>query len=245
MLSQAVWRGHGGATEHFDHNLESLTAAAGLGEVTERIGLWGTVNRALLHPAVAAKIVATSDQINGGRSGLNIVAGGNRAAERQMGIGLDLTNPEKYRRATEWIQCVKALWSEDSVDFDGEFFQLDYRQSSPKPVAGHPRLICAATSDSGMEFVARNMDGVMFEDITDERVVDLGQRARRIAEAAERPLQNMCIFMIVPGETDAEAQRRVDLYSSGKDIVALSHMAAEFGLQQVDPTSNDVAGSSG
>lgn len=242
VLSQATWRGAPGPTRHFMDNLESLTAAAGFGEITEQVGLWGTVNTALLHPVVAAKIITTSDQISKGRSGLNIVAGGNRASERQMGIGLTLTNPEKYRLATEWVQVVKRLWTEDTVSFDGEFFQLDDCQCSPKPVQGIPRMICAATSEIGLKFVAENLDGVMFEGITDERVVELGQRTRRISDQYEAPLQSLCIFMIVPGETDAEAERRVELYSTNKDVVALDHLAQEMGLRSAsnmtDPTSN-------
>lgn len=240
-LSQAVWRGHGGATRHFDDNLESLTTGAGLAEATSDIGLWGTVNTSLLHPAVAAKMIATSDQISMGRSGLNIVAGGNRSSERQMGIGFDADNPEKYRRAKEWVEIVKALWTESAVDYDGEFYKLVDCQSSPKPMQGIPRMICAATSEIGLEFVARQLDGVMFEGTTDERVIELGQRTRRIAEENDKPdLQSLCIFMVVPGETDADAARRVELYSQGKDTVALENMAREFGMRSaaLDPTSN-------
>jgi pyrimidine oxygenase len=242
-LSQAVWRGNGGATRHFDDNLESLTTTAGFGEITERIGLWGTVNTSMLHPAVAAKIVATADQISGGRSGLNIVAGGNRAAERQMGIGLDLDNPDKYRRAAEWVSVVKALWTEPSVDFDGEFFTLRDCQSGPKPVQGVPPMICAATSDAGLRFVAEHLDGVMFEGITDERVIEVGQRTRRIAhEQGAEHLKSHCISMVVPGETDADAARRVEHYSQAKDTVALAGLAAEFGAGAipVDVTSNNI-----
>lgn len=137
-LSQAVWRGYGGPSRHFDSNLESFTATAGFAEATERIGVWSTCNTAMLHPAVAAKVVATADQISKGRTGLNIVAGGNRMSENQMGLGLSLDNADKYRRATEWVEIVKALWTEKSVDYDGEFFQLKDCQSDPKPLQGVP-----------------------------------------------------------------------------------------------------------
>lgn len=97
-LSQAVWRGYGGTSKHFDVNLESLITSAGLAEVTEDIGVWSTVNTAMIHPAIAAKMVATQSQISNGRTGLNIVAGGNRRSETQMGLGRDLDNSTKYRR---------------------------------------------------------------------------------------------------------------------------------------------------
>jgi pyrimidine oxygenase len=235
-LSQAVWRGYGGTSKHFDVNLESLTTAAGLAEATERIGVWSTVNTAMLHPAIASKMVATNDQISGGRTALNIVAGGNRVSENQMGLGLDLENVDKYRRATEWVEVIKRLWTESSVDFDGEYFHLEDCQSDPKPLQGIPQMICAATSNSGLEFVAKNLDGVLFEGTTRDSVVEIGQRARRISRENGDRLKSYCVFMIIPGDTDADAQRRIDHYNAGRDTVALDRMAAEWGVVKKDMT---------
>ena len=238
-LSQAVWRGYGGPSRHFDDNLESLTTTAGLAEATERIGVWSTVNTALIHPAVASKMVATNDQISAGRTGLNIVAGGNRVSENQMGLGKGLDNATKYRRAAEWVEVIKALWTEPTVDYDGEFFQLSDCQSNPKPPAGPPQMICAATSDAGLAFVAEHLDGVLFEGTTRDSVVEIGQRARRISSEHGDRLKSYCVFMIIPGETDADAQRRIDHYNAGRDRIALAKMAQEWGAVHKDPTAKN------
>jgi len=229
-LSQAVWRGYGGTSGHFDVNLESLSTGAGLSEATDRIGVWSTVNTAMLHPAIAAKMVATNSQISGGRTALNIVAGGNRVSENQMGLGKDIDNATKYARATEWVEVVKALWTQKSVDYDGEYFQLADCQSDPKPVGGIPQMICAATSDSGLAFVAKNLDGVLFEGTSRDSVVEIGQRARRISQENGDRLKSYCVFMIIPGETDADAQRRVEHYLAGRDDVALGNISREWGM---------------
>jgi pyrimidine oxygenase len=233
-LSQAVWRGYGGTSRHFDVNLESLTTAAALAEATEQIGVWSTINTGMLHPAVAAKMVATNDEVSGGRTGLNIVAGGNRVSEHQMGLGFDADNSVKYRRAAEWVEVVKALWTQPTVDYDGEFFQLADCQSNPKPQQGTPPMICAATSDAGLTFVARHLDGVLFEGTTRDSVVEIGQRARRISAENGDRLKSYCVFMVIPGETDRDAQQRVDLYNAGRDHVALARMAAEWGVVYKD-----------
>jgi pyrimidine oxygenase len=238
-LSQAVWRGYGGTSKHFDVNLESLITSAGLAEVTEDIGVWSTVNTAMIHPAIAAKMVATQSQISNGRTGLNIVAGGNRRSETQMGLGRDLDNSTKYRRATEWVEVVKALWTEKTVDYDGEYFQLQDCQSDPKPVGGIPQMICAATSDTGMAFVAKNLDGVLFEGTSRDSVVAIGQRARRISQENGDRLKTYCVFMIIPGETDADAQRRIDFYNEGRDVVALQNMAREWGAVSHDASAHN------
>jgi pyrimidine oxygenase len=238
-LSQAVWRGYGGPSRHFDDNLESLVTSGGLAQATSDIGVWSTVNTAMLHPAIAAKMIATGSQISNGRTGLNIVAGGNRVSETQMGIGLDLDNVTKYRRATEWVEVVKALWTEPTVDYDGEFFTLKDCQSDPKPVGGIPQMICAATSDTGLAFVAKNLDGVLFEGTSRDSVVAIGQRARRISQENGDRLKTYCVFMIVPGETDADAQRRIELYNEGRDLVALERMAREWGAVSHDSSSHN------
>lgn len=238
-LSQAVWRGYGGVSKHFDVNLESLITSAGLAEVTEKIGVWSTVNTAMLHPAIAAKMVATQSQISQGRTGLNIVAGGNRMSETQMGLGKDLDNSVKYRRATEWVEVIKALWTEKTVDYDGEFFRLKDCQSDPKPVGGIPQMICAATSDTGMAFVAKNLDGVLFEGTTRDSVVKTGLKARRISQENGDKLKTYCVFMIIPGETDADAQRRIDYYNEGRDLIALQNMAREWGAVQHDASAHN------
>jgi pyrimidine oxygenase len=238
-LSQAVWRGYGGPSRHFDDNLESLVTSAGLAEVTRDIGVWSTVNTAMLHPAIAAKMVATQSQISHGRTGLNIVAGGNRMSETQMGLGTDLDGSVKYRRAAEWVEVVKALWTEKTVDYDGEFFRLADCQSDPKPVGGIPQMICAATSDTGMAFVAKHLDGLLFEGTSRDSVVDTALRARRISRENGDRLKTYCVFMVIPGETDADARRRVEHYNAGRDLVALGNMAKEWGAVRHDATAHN------
>jgi len=237
-LSQAVWRGYPGPSHHFEVNLESLVTSAGLAEATSRIGVWSTVNTALIHPAVAAKMVATGSEISHGRTGLNIVAGGNRVSERQFGLGADLDNSVKYRRAAEWVEVVRALWTQDFVDYDGEYYHLEDAQSWPKPVGGPPQMICAATSDTGLAFVAKHLDGVLFEGTTRDSVVAIGQRARRISQEHGDRLKTYCVFMIIPGDTDADAQRRIDHYQAGRDLQALRRMAEEWGAVKHDATAH-------
>ena len=66
--------------------MESLTLMAGLASVTERIDLYATVHPLLVHPAVAAKMLQTIDNISGGRAGVNIVTGWNKYEFSQMGM---------------------------------------------------------------------------------------------------------------------------------------------------------------
>ena len=85
-LAQSVWRGHGGETGFWDTSLEGFTLMAGIARETERIELVASVNP-LLYPApLLAKMVATIDEMSGGRFGINVVAGANLAEYGQMGV---------------------------------------------------------------------------------------------------------------------------------------------------------------
>jgi pyrimidine oxygenase len=94
VISQARWRGFGGPSGHNDVTLESLVTMTGLAECTTRLKLFGTIHTMAFHPAVAAKMVATMDEIAGGRIGINLVAGSNPIDHGQMGIWRDLSHAE-------------------------------------------------------------------------------------------------------------------------------------------------------
>src|SRR5262249_19126759 len=57
VISQARWRGFGGASGHNDVTLESITTTAALAECTTRIKLFCTIHTMAFHPAVAAKMI--------------------------------------------------------------------------------------------------------------------------------------------------------------------------------------------
>src|ERR1700754_3767800 len=91
-MAMGKWRGFGGETDHWggetDHggaSREAVTMLAGIAAVTSRIKIWATLHAILFNPVVAAKMIATLDQISGGRAGLNIVAGGYRGEFAPMG----------------------------------------------------------------------------------------------------------------------------------------------------------------
>src|SRR5271156_5407674 len=86
VLSMIKLRGFGGATEFWDHNLESFTLMAGLAAVTTRIKLYASVAVLTIPPAIVARMAATIDSIAAGRFGINIVSGWAKAEYDQMGL---------------------------------------------------------------------------------------------------------------------------------------------------------------
>jgi pyrimidine oxygenase len=229
VISQARWRGFGGPSGHNDVTLESITTTAGLAECTRRIKLFCTIHTMAFHPAVAAKMVATIDEISGGRVGVNLVAGSNPIDHGQMGIWRDLDHAELYEVATEWIAVAKRLWTEPRVDFLGKHYQLVDCMSDPKPLQRpNPPILCAATSDTGMRFTVAHADASLVNGVDTADLVRNGQRARRAAVEMRGTTRTVGLVMCVPGATDAEARARIDGFNAGADVEALVTRAWEF-----------------
>ncbi|WP_213816688.1 LLM class flavin-dependent oxidoreductase [Glaciihabitans sp. dw_435] len=228
-LSMAKWRGYGGESKHWDTTLESISTMAGIAQATSRINVWATVHTMVFHPAVIAKMGAVIDQISHGRFGLNIVAGSNPADQGQFGLWRDLDHAGRYALAEEWITVAKRLWTEERVDFDGEYFTLTDCVSDPKP-AKLPPVICAGGSDRGFKFTIDNCTGSLLQAGDTDKHIALARRAKEIAAESDKPdFKTYGLFTVVTGDTDADAQARVDSYNAGVDMVALANQAREYG----------------
>jgi alkanesulfonate monooxygenase SsuD/methylene tetrahydromethanopterin reductase-like flavin-dependent oxidoreductase (luciferase family) len=159
LLPIARWVGYGGETDFHGSVLETLTWATGLLAHTQRINVFATVHTAFIHPVVAAKQLATADQLSYGRLGLNIVAGWNKPEYDAFGIDLPEKHSDRYALAQEWFDVVRAIWNHNGAfDWNGRFYRLKGIYGFPRPFDGQPPIMNAAGSGEGREFAARNAD---------------------------------------------------------------------------------------
>ncbi len=122
---------------HSDVNgpcLEGWTLLAAYAAQTSRLrlGLMVTGNT-YRHPAVLAKIAATTDVISNGRLDLGLGAGWNEYEHTSMGLPLYAPG-ERIRRFGEACEMIRRLFTEPTVDFDGRYYQLREARCEPKPV---------------------------------------------------------------------------------------------------------------
>ena len=230
VMAMAKYRGYDGDTRHWESSLDSVVLMAALAEATSRVKVWTTVHTILQNPAVAAKMMATLDQISGGRAGLNVVTGAYKGEFSQMGAwpeGVD--HDGRYDLAKEWITAIKRLWTEDSVTMDGKYFQLDDCRSLPKPEQ-RPFLVCAGSSKKGMRFTSQEMDAIF---LTGGDATELGVASRAAKDdAAElgRVVRTYSMMTVVLDETDAAAQRTAEHFRAGLDEDALRGMMRAYGF---------------
>ena len=85
------------------------------------------------HPAVLAKMAATLDHINGGRTVLGLGAGWQENEHQQY--GLDFYDvPQRLARLDEACSVIKALYGNSQANFQGQYYQLTDATLEPKPL---------------------------------------------------------------------------------------------------------------
>lgn len=111
----------------------------------------------LRHPIAVARSVVTLDRISGGRVILGIGVGW--LPDEFHIVGLDFHN--RGRRTDEMIELLRLLWSEDTIEFHGEFYDIPPVKFAPKPVnkqIGIP-IIVGGTSAGALRRAGRLGDG--------------------------------------------------------------------------------------
>lgn len=110
----------------------------------------------LHQPVHLAKAVATLDQLSGGRIEIGVGSGGRQRPYAAYGL-----TPDRFiARFTEGLALMKALWTEPSVTFDGDFWQLSDAVMEPKPAQKpYPRLWFGGNAEAAVRRGVRLCDG--------------------------------------------------------------------------------------
>jgi FMNH2-dependent dimethyl sulfone monooxygenase len=142
-------------------SLETLTWAAAVLALTERIAVFGTLHVAFVNPVFAAKQCVTAHHVGRGRFGLNVVSGTLPSDFAFFGVPFG-DHEERYEYTEEWVAIAKRLWTDDApFDHTGAHFTLKNVLSTPKPYGGRrPMLISAGASTRGRTFAVREADAL-------------------------------------------------------------------------------------
>ena len=215
QLPIARWIGYGGATNFQNNVLETLTWAAGLLAATKDITIFATTHTGFHNPIIAAKQLATLDQIGHGRAGLNIVCGWNKPEYEALGCTLPNDHETRYRLGQEWFDVVKKCWSDMDGDFDwdGEFFKHKGVHSFPKPVNGTIPIFNAGGSEQGKSFATRNADYLFTPVIEHEKSRQDIHALSQQAIALGREIGVFALTYVVCRPTQKEADEFHEYYA--------------------------------
>ena len=107
------------------------------------------------NPIVTAKMVATLDQMSGGRAIAGVGAGWSEAEYNALGVPYR----ERGARTTEYLRLWQACWEPGPTTFHGRFFSFDNMHVSPKPLQQpHPPVWIGGSGQPSLRRAARFAD---------------------------------------------------------------------------------------
>ena len=181
------WRHHGG------HAPNALAWMGALGQATEsaRIGTSVLTPTMRYHPSVVAQAFATLGCLFAGRVFLG-VGTGEAMNETPVTAGAWPGAKERRQRLAEALALIRALWSEERVSFEGEWFSTDRatvydRPQEPVPiyVAASGPLAAKLAGRAGDGFITTSgKDPELYRTLTEKVAEGAGEAGRDPAEIA-------------------------------------------------------------
>ncbi|HWC84120.1 MAG TPA: TIGR03619 family F420-dependent LLM class oxidoreductase, partial [Pseudonocardiaceae bacterium] len=134
--------------------LEVMTYAAAC---TTRVRIGCSVFVTPLHnPVHLAKSLSSLDQLSRGRVEVGVGTGGNR----RMFSAFDSSPDRLVARFSEGLRLMKALWTKEDLQFDGDFWQLPGANMEPKPFQKpHPPIWFGGRHPNALRRAVRHGDG--------------------------------------------------------------------------------------
>ncbi len=241
-LSQVRYEASYGA--EFQHESTSFSLALLL--ATERLKLIAAVHPpGLWQPGgVLAKLGATADHLSGGRFAVNVVSGWFKDEFTHLGEPW-LEHDERYRRTAEFLQVLRKIWTEDGVEFRGDFYRIHDFTLKPKPLntpqRPNPEIFQGGNSSAARRNGGHYADwyfsnGKDFDGVT-EQLVDVRDHARD----ANREVNFGLNGFIIARDTEKEAKKEVL-----REIIAKANKPAVEGfhgaVQQAGASTADKRG---
>lgn len=161
--------------------VDTLTFAAAQ---TSRIGLGTSVlDIPFYNPVLLARRLTTLDVLSGGRLRVGFGVGWSKDEFDAVGA----SPGERGRRADEFLRVLKAIWTTDPVEFQGQYYRIPRAIIHPKPVQRpHPPIYLAAFAPAALRRAATLADGWLPVGLPVEAMAQMSAQLRELAKAAGR-----------------------------------------------------------
>lgn len=203
------WRHKGG------HAPNALTWLGAIGERSDQALLGTSVLTPTLRyqPAIIAQAFATLACLNPGRVFLGVGTG--EAMNERPATGLEWPGAKERRmRLKESIQLIRALWTEERVEFEGEYYTVDRATIYDRPDAPVP-IYVAASGPLAAKLAGRLADGFICTSGKDPELYE--ELIGKVNEGAEKA-----------GRDPSSIDRMIEVKVSYDHDAAFARDACEF-----------------
>ena len=189
---------------------ESILIAQHVANVTQRLKLMIAHRPGFTAPTLAARQLATLDQISRGRVAVHIITGGNDIELAQDGD--HLTKDERYARTSEYLDIVRQEWtSATPFDYSGNYYRVDrgFGDIKPYSASGIP-VYFGGASDAAIAVAGKHADVYALWGETYEQVRELVSRVRAAAAPFGRTPRFSLSLRPVLADTEEQAWAKAD-----------------------------------
>jgi alkanesulfonate monooxygenase SsuD/methylene tetrahydromethanopterin reductase-like flavin-dependent oxidoreductase (luciferase family) len=214
---------------------EAMVTSTWLAAETERLTIGSLVLcDGFRHPAVLAREAVSLDHASGGRFELGIGWGSVQRDFDAFGIGPGEPRV-RARRLRETLDVLRALWTGEVVDHDGEFYQLRQACQQPTPLTRIP-IVIGGSGPTALALAAEHADWWNLH----VGLLDRLEELRPQVGAARVSIQQM--VALVPSEAERAsvtetAQRRFGgsnpVIGTAPELVDYFSAMAERGVERV------------
>ncbi|MEM9296904.1 MAG: LLM class flavin-dependent oxidoreductase [Bacteroidota bacterium] len=179
---------------------DTLTFASAVAPFTQNINLLTAIRCGEIHPPMLARALATLDHMLKGRLTINIISS-NLPGE-------DLASEKRYQKSREVIQILKQCWTQEEIDFAGEYYTLKLPTDPVKPYQqnGGPLLYFGGYSPAGQDLCAEFCDVYLMWPEAENRIINHMKTMSQLAEKYNRVIDFGLRVHLIVRETEEEAK---------------------------------------
>ena len=183
-------------------------------------------------PIQTAKLVASIDQVSGGRFLFGIGNGWNRDEMENHGTVFE----SRHKLARERVEAMKAIWTQSKAEYHGEFVNFDPMMTWPKPVQKpHPPVIVGGAFPYSARRAIRYGDGWISQASRGAyaEIADMIPEFRKMATEAGRDASKIEITVWFP-KKDADLMKRYQDLGVSRVVFNLESEAADKIVPVID-----------
>ena len=183
-------------------------------------------------PIQTAKLVASIDQVSGGRFLFGIGNGWNRDEMENHGTVFE----SRHKLARERVEAMKAIWTQSKAEYHGEFVNFDPMMTWPKPVQKpHPPVIVGGAFPYSARRAIRYGDGWIPQASRGaySEIADMIPEFRKMATEAGRDASKIEITVWFP-KKDPDLMKRYQDLGVSRVVFNLESEKADSVLPVID-----------
>ncbi|MDE1182394.1 LLM class flavin-dependent oxidoreductase [Paraburkholderia sp.] len=195
---------------HSSTSPDATLTVAYAATVTNRIHFMLAHRPGFVAPTLAARQLATLDQLSGGRLAVHFISGGSDADQRRDGDYLD--HDERYARTDEYLQILRRIWTEDApFDHDGRYYRFEQGFSDVKPKQSpHVPIYFGGASAPALEVAGKHADVYALWGESKQQVLEQITRVRAEAARHGRQVRFSVSFRPILADTERAAWDRAE-----------------------------------